>query len=180
MYLPTILQMYGFNSQEGAMAVTIIGASSGIGRLVCATANLFPHHVSKINVLSSAVAGSAVLVMAYSRDLLVIYAACGVYGTAISPFASLTTTTMIRVVRPKDLSPAIGLEVTIFGLAICIGPSVIGIMADFFGSYWVPFICTASSFFASGLFYGLAGCNELSAYEDNKSECTSVSSTEER
>ena len=164
MYLPTILQMYGFNSQEGAMAVTIIGASSGIGRLVCAVANLFPHHVSKINVLSSVVAGSAVVVMAYSRGLLMIYAACGVYGTAISPFASLSTTTVMRVVRPKDLSPALGLIVTMYGLALCIGPSVMGVMAGFCGSYWLPFLCTATSFLASGLFYGLAGCNELSAY----------------
>ena len=122
--LPTMLTDLGITLYQASLGITIIGVSNMFGRLLCGLLDFCPQHTIKTLGLSAMTSGLSMAFMAPYRSMLVTYIVCGCYGLLTGPIMALGPPAMVRLVKKENLSTAMGLSETTYGIVLLAGKNI--------------------------------------------------------
>ena len=109
-YIPSVMVQNGFTTTEAALAVTLIGVFSLIGRLGASLLNRLSGYALEIlPLLNIGCASTLIIMISLQESLTWVYVACGLFGFFSGP---------IPVFGPTCVGYFVGTEYDAFGCAI--------------------------------------------------------------
>ena len=138
-HIPYMMLSHGISLNEGSIAMSVLAASNGIGRILSGLATNFPQHTLAIQGLSRAGAAICFFVLPNCVTSLHFFIMTGIYGLAIAPLTVVKTTVMVNIVGMNLLTSAYGISETIYGFGVCAGPTIIATILLYFSTYHIPF-----------------------------------------
>ena len=121
LFLPSMLTEQGLTLQEASLAITIIGISNTVGRLLCGLQDLCPQHTIKTLAMAALGSGLCMAFMVPFRGMSLTNTVCGFYGLLSGPIMSLIHAAKLQLLDKEQLSTAIGISETITGITFLAG-----------------------------------------------------------
>lgn len=151
-YIPDYMLLHGFNEQDGANLISIIGMTNTIGMVGLGWLGDQPWvNVCKIYAVCLAFCGLSIALMPLAVTSYPLMATtCVVFGATFASTFSFTPIILVRLVSLDDFTVAYGLCLLVQGIGSLIGPPLAGMMYDI-SERW------DDSFWAAGFFIFLAG-----------------------
>ena len=145
-YIPNMMTSHELSSAHGGIAMSVLAASHGVGRLLSGLFTKYSQHALTIQGAACSVSTLSLIALPHCSTSLQFYIAAGVYGLSIAPKCVLNSTILVNIVGMAGLSTAYGMEETIYGVGAMIGPILVGMSVDYFESYHVPFYLAGACF----------------------------------
>ena len=145
-YIPFMMIEHGIHLHDASIAVSIIAATNGLGRVLSGLSSRHPQHALAIQGFTCSVATVCIFLLPECRTVTHFFAVAGVYGLTIAPLVVLNTTVCVEIVGMNLLTTAYGISETVYGLGVMLGPPLVGIAMDHFDDHHVPF-CMAGTCF---------------------------------
>ena len=156
MHLPYLMVSRGLTSSEAGIAVAILSASNGVGRLLSGLATKCPQHSLKITAVFSVLTCSNVMLYPHCHKPFHFFIVAAFNGFSLAPPVSLATVNIGHVVEADLFSTVYGLANMSYGIMVLTGPPLIGILVELFGEYNKPFYLAAGLFLIASLLFVLA------------------------
>ena len=121
MFLPSMLTDLGIKLYQASLGITIIGVFNMLGRLLCGLLDLCPQYTIKTLGMSALGSGLSMTFMVPYRNMLMTYIVCCFYGLLTGPIMALGPPAMVRLVKKENLSTAMGLAETSYGMVLLTG-----------------------------------------------------------
>jgi MFS family permease len=124
--------------ERAAVAVALLTAMAVVGRLLFSTVidRLNQRLASAISFASQA---AALAIVINSRDEMLLFAACAVFGFSVGNLITLPALIVQREFDPRSFGVLVSLITAINQITYAFGPGVIGLLRDASGSYTLPF-----------------------------------------
>ena len=114
-YIPSMMLEFNRTTEEGSLAITIIGICNLFGRLTCGILDKFPNALIRVNAWASLSSGVLLATMPHCEDPYLMYVVCGLYGWFTAPCFALSPSIMARLVGSEKLDFCLGANIFIFG-----------------------------------------------------------------
>ncbi|MDB5627735.1 MAG: Major facilitator superfamily 1 [Tardiphaga sp.] len=137
--------------ERAAIAVALLTAMAMIGRVVVSTFvdRLNQRLASAALFLSQSI---ALLIVITSRDEMLLFFACGLFGFSVGNLITLPALIVQREFPPLSFGVLVSLLTAITQTTYAFGPGILGLLRDATGSYTMPFaICVALQLMAAAL-----------------------------
>jgi MFS family permease len=124
--------------ERAAVAVALLTAMAVVGRLLFSTVidRLNQRLASAISFASQA---AALAIVINSRDEMLLFAACALFGFSVGNLITLPALIVQREFDPRSFGVLVSLITAINQITYAFGPGVIGLLRDASGSYTLPF-----------------------------------------
>jgi MFS family permease len=124
--------------EHAAVAVALLTAMAVVGRLLFSTVidRLNQRLASAISFASQA---AALAIVINSRDEMLLFAACALFGFSVGNLITLPALIVQREFDPRSFGVLVSLITAINQITYAFGPGVIGLLRDASGSYTLPF-----------------------------------------
>ncbi|XP_053675478.1 monocarboxylate transporter 9 [Anopheles nili] len=179
-YIPGYIIKYGFNEQDGANLISVIGITNTIGMVGLGWLGDQPWvDVSKTYAVCLSLCGASIFVMPWViSSYVAMVILCIIFGFTFASTFSFTPIIMVRLVSLDDFTVAYGLVLLVQGIGSLIGPPIAGFLYDV-TERW------DDSFYAAGFFIFLSGVcawaigplEHSSDNDDQEKESEALSST---
>ncbi|RZF46935.1 hypothetical protein LSTR_LSTR011766 [Laodelphax striatellus] len=150
------------------LLISAIGVTNTVGRVVCGlvTSTLPGVSALLINNVALTLGGLATICSGYSLSTVYQFTYAGIFGLAISCFASLRSILIVDLIGLEKLTNAFGLLLLFQGLAAVVGAPLAGLLTDLMGSYNASFYFSGTLILVSGIMcYPL---NRVNAWEKQR------------
>ena len=138
-HLAAILTQRGVSGQSAASALSMLGATGIVGRLV--TGGLLDRFFApRIAVVMLLVAGAGTLVLAYATSPFTALTGTALLGFSLGSEADITPYLISRYFGRKNFSTLYGLTWTAYAIGGATGPMLMGHLYDQHGSYQPRFV----------------------------------------
>lgn len=128
---------------HAAAAVALLTAMAVTGRVLVSFVidRLDQRLASAASFLSQSL---ALVIMLTSRNEVLLFAACGLFGFSVGNLITFPALIVQREFDPRSFGVLVSLVTSVTQVAYAFGPGVIGVLLDASGSYMLPFgVCLA-------------------------------------
>ena len=145
-YVPHMMSSQKISPAYGSMAMSVLAVSNGVGRLLSGLFTKYSQYALVIQGAACSVSTICLFILPHCSSTIQFCIVTGIYGISIAPLLVLNSTILVNIVGMNGLSTAYGIDETIYGAGAIMGPTLIGIAVDYFGSYNVPFYLAGGCF----------------------------------
>ena len=121
LFIPSLLTEQGLTLQEASFAISIMGITNTVGRLLCGLVDLYPQHTIKTLGFASLGSGMTMVFMVPFKSITMSYTVCAFHGLLSGPIMSLSHAVKLRLLDREQLLTACGISETITGITILAG-----------------------------------------------------------